>query len=283
MIMEAPRESGRAVAITGAGSGLGAAMADLFAGQGARLALFDIDEERVEAKAAQLCERGAEAFAFRTDVADRLSVAAAANALKDRYGSCEVLCANVGVQQFGAIDALTEHDWQWVMSVNFHGVINTVNAFLPMLRKGNGARHIVLTSSASFFQIGIRMAAYVASKFAVVGYGEVLRRELAPEGINVALLFPAGMATRHLQSSIAARPPELGPSRIDMDDVQAMMTDAGIDPAEHVASAEYAVRNLLHELDAGRPYIITHGNYRGQVEAQQREVLAAFDAMAIRT
>jgi NAD(P)-dependent dehydrogenase (short-subunit alcohol dehydrogenase family) len=283
MITESPPPSGQTVAITGAGSGLGAAMADLFAGQGARLALFDIDEERVKAKAAELCDRGVEAFGFRIDGADKLSIEAAADAFKVRYGSCEVLCANVGVQQFGAIEALTEHDWQWVMSVNFHGVINTVSAFLPMLRKGKGRRHIVLTSSASFFQTGIRMAAYVASKFAVVGYGEVLRRELAPEGINVALLFPAGMATRHVQSSIAARPPELGPSRIDMEDVQAMMADAGIDPAEHVTSPEYAVRNLLHELDAGRPYIITHGNYRHQVESQQREILAAFDAMAMRT
>jgi NAD(P)-dependent dehydrogenase (short-subunit alcohol dehydrogenase family) len=274
------RYGGKAVAITGAGSGLGAAMAECFAAQGARLALLDIDGERAEAKAAELRERYGEAFGMRVDVADRSSLEAAAATFKDRYGPCDALCANVGVQQFGAIDALTEHDWQWVMSVNFHGVINTVGAFLPLLRQASGQRHIVLTSSASFFQIGIRMAAYIASKFAVVGYGEVLRRELAPEGVNVALLFPAGMATRHLESSAAARPAELGASRLDMDDIQAMMADTGIDPSGDVATAEHAVRNLLDELDAGSPYIITHGGYRHQVEARQREVLAAFDRMA---
>ncbi|MFT3965616.1 MAG: SDR family oxidoreductase [Sphingobium sp.] len=278
------RYCGKAVAITGAGSGLGAAMAERFAREGARLALLDIDGERADANAAGLRERGIDAFGARVDVADRSSVEEAASLFRNRHGACHALCANVGVQQFGAIETLTEQDWQWVMSVNVIGTINTVAAFLPLLREGRGQaadrRHIVLTSSASFFQIGIRMGAYVASKFAVVGYGEVLRRELAPEGINVALLFPAGMTTRHLESSVAARPAELGASRLDREDIEAMVADAGIDAAHHVTSADHAVRNLLDELDAGHPYIITHGNYRHQVEAQQREMLAAFDAMA---
>jgi NAD(P)-dependent dehydrogenase (short-subunit alcohol dehydrogenase family) len=213
------------------------------------------------------------------DVADAASVSAAAAAVRERFGAAHILCANVGVQQFGAIDKLTAQDWDWVMGVNFRGVINCVDAFLPLLRAAEGARHVVLTASASYFQFGIRMAAYVASKFAVVGYGEVLRQELAPEGINVAMLFPAGMATRHIESSIAARPAELGPSRFDPADIRAMMAGSDIDAASHVATADHAVRNLLAELDAGVPYIITHGAYRDQVEARQREVLAAFDRM----
>ena len=272
--------TGRTAVVTGAGSGLGAAMAALFAGAGARVALLDIDGDRAEAEAAGLRALGHDAFAWRVDVADKASVAAAADAVQARFGGCDVLCANVGVQQFGAIDKLTEQDWQWVMGVNFHGVVNTVDAFVPLLRARQGQRHIVLTASASFFQFGIRMAAYVASKFAVVGYGEVLRQELAPEGINVSMLFPAGMATRHIESSIAARPADLGESRFDHEDVKAMMAGADIDAAAHVATAEHAVRNLLTELAAGSPYIITHGNYRHQVEAQQQAVLAAFDRLA---
>ena len=273
------RFDGKAVAVTGAGSGLGAAMARQFAGEGARLALLDIDGESAEAQAAELRSLGHEAYGQRVDVADKASIQAAAKLFQQRYGDCHVTCANVGVQQFGAIEALTDNDWQWVMSVNFKGVVNTVGAFLPLLRAAEGRRHVLLTSSASFFQVGVRMAAYVASKFAVVGYGEVLRRELAPEGINVALLFPAGMATRHLESSVAARPADLGASRLEAADIQAMMQDAGINPEDHVATAEDAVRNLLDELEAGHPYIITHGNYRHQVEAQQHKVLDAFVRM----
>ena len=272
--------AGRTAVVTGAGSGLGAAMAALFAGAGARVALLDIDGERAEAGAAALRAAGHDAFAMRVDVAEKASLAAAAEAVRARFGGCDVLCPNVGVQQFGAIDTLSDADWHWVMSVNFMGVVDTVGAFLPLLRAATGQRHVVLTASASYFQFGIRMAAYVASKFAVVGYGEVLRQELAPEGINVAMLFPAGMATRHIESSMAARPAELGESRFDPADVAAMMEHAKIERTAHVASAEHAVRNLLAELRAGVPYVITHGDYRADVEARQAEVLAAFDRMA---
>lgn len=265
--------------VTGAGSGLGASMVQRFAGVGMAIVALDIDGGRAHETADAVVAAGGRAIALEVDVADRAALQRAASAADEAFGGCNVLCANVGVQQFGAIDRLTEQDWDWVMSVNFRGVINTVDAFLPLLRAGNGQRHVVLTASASYFQFGIRMAAYVASKFAVVGYGEVLRQELASEGINVAMLFPAGMATRHIESSIAARPAELGPSRFDPADIRAMMAGSDFDVAAHVASADHAVRNLLAELDAGVPYIITHGAYRDQVEARQREVLAAFDRM----
>jgi NAD(P)-dependent dehydrogenase (short-subunit alcohol dehydrogenase family) len=270
---------GKTVVVTGAASGLGAAMADVFAAAGARLALFDIDAVRVEAKAAQLRGEGRDAIAMAVDVADKVSLAAAADAVTARFGGCDVLCANVGVQQFGAIDKLTAQDWSWVFSVNVMGVIDTVASFLPLLRQACGDRHIVLTASASYFQPGVRMAAYVASKYAVVGYCEVLREELAAEGIHVALLFPAGMITRHLESSAAARPTAIGEYRIDRADIEAMMANADITAETHLATAEHAVRNLLAELRAKQPYIITHGNYKAQVEARQRAVLAAFDRM----
>jgi NAD(P)-dependent dehydrogenase (short-subunit alcohol dehydrogenase family) len=269
----------KTVVITGAASGLGAAMADLFAAEGAKLCLLDIDAARVEAKAAELRARGVEAFGLQVDVAHNASVTNAAAAVERRYGDCDVLCANVGVQQFGAIDKLTSQDWSWVMSVNVMGVIDTVAAFLPLLRKANGVRHVVLTASASYFTPGVRMGAYVTSKYAIVGYGEVLRRELAEEGINVSLLFPAGMITRHLESSVAARPAELGESKIDRGDIDAMMASVDMTQANHVATAEHAVRNLLADLRVNAPYIITHGAYKAQVEAQQHTVIEAFDRM----
>ncbi len=270
---------GKTVVVTGAGSGLGAAMADVFAAAGARLALLDIDSVRAEAKAAELRERGVDVIAIAVDVANKASLAAAAALVESRFDRCDVLCANVGVQQFGAIDKLTDKDWTWVLSVNVMGVVDTVAYFLPLLRKATGERHVVLTASASYFTPGVRMAAYVTSKYAVVGYGEVLRQELAEEGINVSLLFPAGMITRHLESSVAARPSELGESRLDRADIEAMMASTDMTVENHLATAEHAVRNLLAELRAKQPYIITHGAYKAQVEARQRKVLDAFDRM----
>lgn len=272
--------SGRTVVVTGAGSGLGAAMADLFAAAGASVALLDIDGTRVEEKAKGLRDRGVNAIGIRVDVADKDTLAAAAQQVEALLGGVHVLCANVGVQQFGAAEALSQQDWDWVLSVNVLGVVHTVNTFLPLIRAGREHRHIVLTSSASYFQFGVRMAAYVASKFAITGYGEVLRQELAPEGINVALLFPGAMTTRHLESSQRARPLHLGKSKLDAGDIEAMLASASDIAELRIETPEFAIRNLLRELREREPYIITHGDYRSQIELQQRAVLRAFDRMA---
>jgi NAD(P)-dependent dehydrogenase (short-subunit alcohol dehydrogenase family) len=265
--------------VTGAGSGLGAAMADVFARADIAVACLDIDGDNAAATAARVEAAGVPALACRVDVADRASVDAAADAVRRQFGGCDILCANVGVQQFGAIDRLTEQDWQWVLSVNVLGVVHTVGAFLPLLRARQGERHILLTSSSSAFVPGVRLGAYVTSKYAVTGYGEVLRQELEPEGIGVSILFPAGMSTRHLESSKLARPEELGPSVTLSDDIEAMLSSRDMKEATHVATPEHAVRNLLADLRADEPYIITHGAYRPQVEERFARILDAFRRM----
>ena len=85
------------------------------------------------------------------------------------------MCANVGVQQFGAIDRLTEDDWRWVLEVNVLGTVRTVAAFLPMIRQRSGLRRILLTASSGALVPGVRLAAYTASKDAVIGYVEAAR------------------------------------------------------------------------------------------------------------
>ena len=192
--------------MTGGGSGLGAAMASAFAAEGMGVAVLDINREAAESVSSRLAAEGRETLARAVDVADPASVDAAAAAVAEQFGTCNVLCANVGVQQFGPLDHITTEDWQWVLSVNVIGTANTVNAFLPLLRAQQGARHIVLTSSIAALVPSPRQGAYITSKFAVTGYGEVLRQELADEGIGVTLLFPSGMMTTHLESSRAARP-----------------------------------------------------------------------------
>ena len=121
-----------------------------------------------------------------------------------------MLCSNVGVQQFGAIDQLTEQDWQWVLNVNVLGTVRTVREFLPMLRAGSGLRRIVFTASSSVLAPSVRMARTRRASSRCIGFAESLREELAGEDIGVTVLFPGGMMTRHLESSVLARPPELG-------------------------------------------------------------------------
>lgn len=270
---------GKVAVVTGAGSGLGAALAHAFAARGMAVASLDIDAPAAAATAEALAaQHGVPTTSLRTDVGDPASVAAAAAHVREVLGGCHLLCANVGVQQFGAADRLTEQDWAWVLNVNVMGTVRTVREFLPVLREGEGMRRIVFTCTANVLAPSVRLAAYQTSKFAVLGFAESLREELAGEGVGVTVLFPHGMITRHLESSVAARPAELGTSALDMEDVQAMLAHAPMADGD-LATPEHAIRNLLEELEAGQPYVITHGTYRPVYQRRRDAIDAAFDRM----
>ncbi|WP_165190875.1 SDR family NAD(P)-dependent oxidoreductase [Caulobacter soli] len=268
--------SGCAV-VTGAGSGLGAAMVGRFAEVGMAIVALDIDEARAEQQAQRVRDQGGRAIALGVDVADPAAMARAAEAARAEFGGCNVLCANVGVQQFGAIDKLTANDWRWVLDVNVLGVVNTVGAFLPLLRESRGLRRVLVTASSSVLTPGVRMAAYIASKYAVMGYGETLRMELAPEDIGVSVFFPAGMASRHLESSRLARPEALGPSVLERADIDAMLASRQGTRPEPVVTPEHATRNLLADLVANQRFIVSHGAYRDELVDRCDDLIAAFD------
>jgi NAD(P)-dependent dehydrogenase (short-subunit alcohol dehydrogenase family) len=271
--------TGKVAVVTGAGSGLGAAMCRRFAEAGMAVAALDIDV----GNAATISRELAGVFGIRTissriDVGDRGSITDAAATVEAGLGGCDLLCANVGVQQFGAIDRLTDDDWTWVINVNVLGTVRTVAAFLPMMRRGSGWRQIALTASAGALLPTVRLGAYQTSKFAVLGYGETLRQELAGEGIGVTIVLPAGMITRHLESSALARPADKGEWVLMPDDIEVMMSSQDMDAAQ-VATPDHAVRNLLDDLTADEPYVITHGDYRAAYHRRLVPIEAAFDRM----
>jgi meso-butanediol dehydrogenase / (S,S)-butanediol dehydrogenase / diacetyl reductase len=281
-LSDAPDErmlQGRIAVVTGAGSGLGAAMATVYAAAGMAVASLDIDQGSAEATAVRLADEfGVPTTAVRTDVGDVESVESAARHVPATLGGCDLLAANVGVQQFGAIDRLTEQDWMWVLNVNVLGTVRTVREFLPLIRTRTGWRHIVVTASSGVLIPGVRLGAYQTSKFAVMGFGETLRQELAEEGIGVSILFPSGMSTRHLESSALARPGGLGESVIRPDDIEAMLASRPIADSD-VVTADYAVRNLPGEILSNHSYVLTHGSYRGDYNERRDDLEAAFDRM----
>lgn len=271
--------AGRIAVVTGAGSGFGAALAHECGRAGMAVAALDIDEPNAQATAAAVrAAYDVPSVAIRFDAGDPGSIAAAARQVDEQLGGCDLLCANVGVQQFGSIDRLTDEDWTWVIGVNVLGTVRTVAAFLPLLRRRTGWRHISLTASVGVFMPAVRLGAYTASKCAVVGYGETLRLELADEGIGVTLVFPSGMITRHLESSAAARPEALGESVTRPDDIEAMLAQSSARAAD-LATAEAAVAGLLPQLVANEPYVITHGTARAEHDRRTAAVSRAFDRM----
>jgi NAD(P)-dependent dehydrogenase (short-subunit alcohol dehydrogenase family) len=274
--------AGKVAVVTGAGSGLGAAMAHEFAAAGMAVAVLDIDEANAGKVAAALAEEfDVPATAWRVDVGDPASVEAAARHVQATLGGCDVVCANVGVQQFGAADKLTEQDWEWLLNVNVKGTVRTVREFLPLLRARSGFRRIVFTASSSALAPGVRLAGYQTTKFAVMGFAETLALELRDEGIGVTILFPGGMMTRHLESSALARPTELGPTETAQDDLEAMLAFQPMGEGD-VVTAEEAVRNLVTDMLDDQLYSLTHGNYRDQYELRRDAIERAFDRLSER-
>lgn len=196
---------GRTAVITGAGSGIGAALARACGRAGMQVVAADIELDAAETVVASLQANGTRALAVRVDVADRRSVQALADITRDSFGGCQLLCNNAGVSVLGKLAQASLDDWHWVLSVNLLGVAHGLAAFLPgMLASGQPA-HIVNTASMAGLVPLPDFGVYCASKYAVVGLSEVLHAELASAGIGVSIVCPGLVATR-IQHSERNRP-----------------------------------------------------------------------------
>ena len=171
------------------------------------VAALDIDERAAPATAAALAETRRRHRGVRVDVGDPArSIAAAARRVDERFGGCDLLCANVGVQQFGSIDRLTDDDWTWVLGVNVHGHRAHGRRVPAPMRRRTGWRHIAITASSGVLRA--RRPARRVHHEQVRGDRATARRcgSSSPEGIGVTIVFPAGMITRHLESSALGAP-----------------------------------------------------------------------------
>jgi NAD(P)-dependent dehydrogenase (short-subunit alcohol dehydrogenase family) len=188
--------SGRVAAITGAGSGIGRALAINLARQGAHLALVDIDDAGL-AETVSLCEGyGVKITSQHLDVADRAAVETWAPRVVADHGKVNLVINNAGVALGATIESMSYEDFEWLMGINFWGVVYGTKAFLPHL-KASGEGHVVNLSSV-FGLISVpSQSAYNAAKFAVRGFTDTLRMELAIEGapVSVTTVHPGGIKT----------------------------------------------------------------------------------------
>jgi len=187
--------SGRVVAITGAGSGIGRELALLCARRGANLALCDINEAAVGETADEARRFGRDAMARRVDVCDPDQMTAFADATFGHFGGVDIVVNNAGVGLVGGILDTSLKDWDWLVSINLMGVVHGCDAFIPaMINSGRGG-HVVNMSSAAGLLANPQLSAYSATKFAVLGLSEALRVELKPHSIGVTAVCPGVINT----------------------------------------------------------------------------------------
>jgi len=187
---------GGVAVITGAGSGIGAALANKLARRGMHLALVDLNAAGLEATAAQSRAAGVTVSTHAMDVADHAAVAALPAAVLDKHGRVSALVNNAGVALGGQFDQVDAEDFDWLMAINFGATVRLTRAFLPVLARESAAQ---LVNVSSIFGIIAPpgQTAYSASKFAVRGFSESLRHELEAAGspVGVTLVHPGGVRT----------------------------------------------------------------------------------------
>ncbi|OWL90399.1 acetoin dehydrogenase [Halopseudomonas aestusnigri] len=180
--------------LTGAGSGIGRALAVALARSGCHLALVDLNPDSLAETATQARALGARVSEHPTDVSDRSAVAALPSAVVAEHGSVDLLINNAGVALGGTFDQVSEENFDWLMSINFDAVVTLCRAFLPLLRQRPEAR-IVNISSLFGLITPAGQTAYCASKFAVRGFSNALRLELTNTNVGVTVVHPGGVAT----------------------------------------------------------------------------------------
>jgi len=199
--------AGKTAVITGAGSGLGRGMALYAAGEGMRVVVADVEEPALAETVALVEEAGAEVLGMVTDVGDPAAVDALADAAFDRFGAVHLLHNNAGVFQAGLSWQRTVADWEWVMRVNFWGVLHGIKSFVPRLMEqeqaGDGDIHIVNTSSLAGVTTVAFSGPYVVSKFACAALTESLAHDFRAtnSSIGVSCLVPGAIATKIAQST----------------------------------------------------------------------------------
>jgi NAD(P)-dependent dehydrogenase (short-subunit alcohol dehydrogenase family) len=239
--------SGTVVVITGAGSGIGLAFAEAFAREGCPIVLADVQEDALRSAEQRIAGLGVDTLSRRTDVSKADELTALATATIERFGGVNVLCNNAGVAGggdpwFGGIES-----WEWVMGVNFWGVVHGVRAFLPHLI-ASGSAHIVNTASIAGLLPGFSPQ-YDASKHAVVAITEGLFQMTTGAGlpVGVSCLCPGWVRTgiadaqRNWPDELGAPPARDAAAEVVMKHVSRAI-DEGLQPAAVADRVVQAVR-----------------------------------------
>lgn len=188
--------------VTGAGGGLGTAIAEGFAREGARVVVADLDLDRARTTAQSIQAAGGTAWAEQLDVTDRASVNQFAQRVQQTIGAIDILVNNAGISGKSRIDEDTAPEvWDRILNVNLQGLFNVTHAFVPALKSTQGC--IINLSSIVAFVSGISSAGYVASKGAVRSFTQVLARDLAPFGVRANAVAPGLMLTAMVAPQLA--------------------------------------------------------------------------------
>jgi NAD(P)-dependent dehydrogenase (short-subunit alcohol dehydrogenase family) len=249
---------GKVAFITGGASGIGLGIAKVFAAAGMKVALSWRTKKHLDEAMAYFAKHPALAVhPIKLDVTDRQAMARAADEVVAKFGKVHVLVNNAGVSLFGPTDEATYDDYDWVMGVNFGGVVNGLVSFLPKIKAHGEGGHVINVASMASFLPGPQGGIYTAAKFAVRGLSECIRYNLAPHNIGVSLMCP-GLTKTNIHEATLHRPEKWPRTAFPADKNFVHMLEelhsAGMDPVE---VGEKTLRGMLR----GDFYIFSHPEF----------------------
>lgn len=227
--------------ITGAGGGLGRALALQLARRGGRLVLADIHEQRCAETARLVEQAGGQATVTVVDVTDAAQVERLADEAERALGRIDLVVNNAGVAAGGPIGGMSLEDWQWIMRINLWGVIHGCHAFVPRLvRQGSGA--VLNVASLAGIACAPFMAAYNVTKAGVIALSETLSAEVAGDNVRVTVLCPSFFKTNLLETMRSSDPQFRG------------LAEAAF--AKSTMSADDVAAVALRAVEAGKLYCL---------------------------
>jgi NAD(P)-dependent dehydrogenase (short-subunit alcohol dehydrogenase family) len=259
--------AGKTAFINGGASGIGLALAKTLMSRGAKVVIADIDDNALSTAQSAL---GKAATAVSCDVANLVSVEKGAETALSACGEIHLLFNNAGVGAGGVAGKISIEDWRWAVDVNLMGVVHGVETFVPIIQSQKKGGHIINTASIAGHISAPYVAPYSATKFAVVGYSECLKLELAMDNIGVSVLSPAFVRT-NIHRSGEHRPSAGNETPNEDSDPIKTLVEGGLDPA---IVAEWTADSI----EANRFHIFTHPALMSAIEERVQGLLADYAA-----
>jgi 3-hydroxybutyrate dehydrogenase len=246
--------------VTGAASGIGKAIAEIYAREGAKVAIADMNMAAAQAAAEELKARGASAMAVAADVTDEGQVNAAVDAVVKAWGGVDILVSNAGIQIVHPLEEFTYAEWKKMIAIHLDGAFLTTKACLPhMYAKGGGS--VIYMGSVHSKEASMLKSPYVAAKHGLIGLAKVIAKEGGRKGVRANVICPGFVRTPLVDKQIPEQAEKLGMSEADI--IQKVMLKETVD-GEFTTVADVAEVALLFAAFpsnalTGQSLVVSHG------------------------